>query len=62
MKATDLERPSFWQLVFAQSKVNGARYFDEELPNQNWSWPKETYLQRRIRDTRHQTAQMTPQN
>jgi hypothetical protein len=59
MKTIDLERPSFWQLVFAQSKVNGARYFEDELPSQNWNWPKETYLQRRIRDTRHQTAQIT---
>ena len=59
MKAIDLERPSFWQLVFAQSKVNGARYVEDELPSQNWNWPKETYLQQRIRDTRHQTAHMT---
>lgn len=62
MKVTDLERPSFWQLVFAQSKVNGARYFEDELSSRNWNWPKDTYLQRRMRDTRHQTAQMTPQN
>ncbi len=41
---TDLERPSFWQLVFSQSKVNGALYNDEELPGQNWNWPKDTYL------------------
>ncbi len=49
---SDLERPSFWQLVFSQSKVNGALYNDEELPGQNWNWPKDTYLQRRLRQTR----------
>jgi hypothetical protein len=41
------EKPSYWQLVFAQSKVNGAMYFGEELPGRNWSWPTDTYLQRR---------------
>ena len=49
MKTMDnaLEKPSYWQLVFAQSKVNGAMYFGEELPGRNWDWPKDTYLQRR---------------
>ncbi len=49
MKTMDnaLEKPSYWQLVFAQSKVNGAKYFGEELPGCNWSWPTDTYLQRR---------------
>ena len=23
-------------------------YFGEELPGRNWSWPKDTYLQRRL--------------
>ena len=51
MKATDSdqERPSYWQLVFLQSKVNGAAYTGEELPGRNWDWPKNTYLQRRLR-------------
>ena len=31
----DLDKPSYWQLVFAQSKVNGAMYFGEELPGRN---------------------------
>ena len=29
---TELEKPSFWQLVFTQSKVNGAHYIGEQLP------------------------------
>jgi hypothetical protein len=49
---TEFEKPSFWQLVFAQSKVNGAPYNGEELPGRNWSWPRDTYLQRRLRQTR----------
>ncbi len=36
---SDLERPSFWQLVFSQSKVNGALYNDEELPQAQKAWP-----------------------
>jgi len=54
MKATDsdLDKPSYWQLVFLQSKVNGATYNGEELPGRNWVWPKDTYLQRRLKTHR----------
>jgi len=45
----DLAKPSLWQLVFSQSKVNGAAYHGEQLPRQNWNWPKDTYLQQRLR-------------
>jgi hypothetical protein len=45
----DWAKPSLWQLVFLQSKVNGAAYNGEQLPRQNWSWPKGTYLQQRLR-------------
>jgi hypothetical protein len=38
---------SFWQLVFGQSKVNGARYDGENLTTSPWRWPTNTYLQRR---------------
>ena len=41
------DQMSYWQLIFSQSKVNGARYNDEELPVCNWDWPKDTYFQRR---------------
>ena len=47
------EKPSFWQLVFSQSKANGADYYGEELPGYTWSWPKNTYLQRRLRRKGH---------
>ena len=42
-----LEEQSFWQLVFGQSKVNGARYDGENLTTSPWRWPTNTYLQRR---------------
>ena len=45
----DCVRPSCWQLVLSQSKVNGAPYGGELLPNLNWEWPKDTYLQRRLK-------------
>jgi hypothetical protein len=50
MKSIDvrLHKPSYWQLVFLQSKVNGAAYNGEGLPRRSWDWPKNTYLQRRL--------------
>ena len=54
MKAqtVDLGKPSFWQLVFLQSKVNGAQYTGEWLSLRSWQWPENTYLQRRLKDLR----------
>lgn len=52
------ENLSFWQLVFLQSKVNGAPYQGAQLPLYSWEWPKNTYLQRRLRYLREsQTLQ-----
>ena len=52
-----LDKPSFWQLVFSQSKVNGAPYSGEQLQGHIWTWPKDTFLQRRMREARwYQTA------
>jgi hypothetical protein len=45
---TDQEKLSYWQLVFSQSKVNGAIYAGDKLPGYKWTWPKDTYLQRRL--------------
>jgi hypothetical protein len=45
----DAQKWSFWQRVFLQSKVNGAFYQGEQLPGVRWEWPKDTYLQRRLR-------------
>lgn len=48
----DLARVSFWQMVFSQSRVNGAPYHGEQLPSSNWHWPKDTFLQRKLRQSR----------
>jgi hypothetical protein len=50
---TETAKPSYWQLIFLQSKVNGARYSGEELPGRNWDWPKDTYLQRRLHQAKY---------
>ena len=50
MKSIDVRHKlTYWQWVFLQSKVNGASYYGDALPRQPWSWPKNTYLQRRLR-------------
>ena len=46
----DLGKRTFWQLVFSQSKVNGAPYTEEWLSLGSWKWPENTYLQRRLKD------------
>ena len=46
-QAIDCEEMSFWQLIFSQSKANGAPYSGEALPISCWNWPLNTYLQRR---------------
>ena len=43
-----MRAPTYWQLIFLQSKVNGASYKGEALSRQNWDWPKDTYFQRRM--------------
>ena len=54
MNQTDLEnsKPSYWQLIFSQSKANGAPYNGEMLPGRNWDWPRDTYLRRRLQRVR----------
>ena len=46
-KFSSRDQMSYWQLIFSQSKVNGAPYKNDELPTCNWNWPTDTYLQRR---------------
>ena len=46
-QAIECEEMSFWQLIFSQSKANGAQYNGETLPISCWNWPINTYLQRR---------------
>lgn len=49
---SEVRKQSFWQLVFSQSKVNGAPYYGESLPGRTWDWPKDTYLQRRLQKSK----------
>ena len=51
-----LEKPTYWQLVFSQSKVNGAPYQGEHLEGSVWSWPEDTFLQCRLRQMRFDQA------
>ena len=43
---------SYWLDVFSNSRVNGAEYREDRLPSHTWSWPTDTYLQRRLRMVR----------
>ena len=51
-KAYSMQETSTWQRIFLQSKVNGASYREEQLSGFNWSWPQNTYLQRRLKHLR----------
>lgn len=46
--SVDQNKMSYWQLIFLQSKANGCCYKDEDLPQQSWHWPKNTWLQERM--------------
>jgi hypothetical protein len=47
-----MSNSNFWQLVFNQSKANGAEYFGDRLPSNSWDWPKDTFLQKRLGELR----------
>ncbi len=36
---------SSWRLIFLQRKANDGSYDEEELPQQNWTWPQGTWFQ-----------------
>jgi hypothetical protein len=38
-----------WEWIFRQSKVNDGGYDGERLAVQNWDWPRDTWLQKRLR-------------
>lgn len=42
------DKMSDWQLILLQSKANGGFHQDEDLPEQNWGWPKNTWFQERL--------------
>lgn len=41
-----------WELVFSQSKVNGGEYYGNLLVAQPWDWPRDTWLQWRLKQVR----------
>jgi hypothetical protein len=51
------DQTSFWLQVFSNSKVNGAAYWGDKLPANNWSWPTDTYLQKRLREVRERVVE-----
>ncbi len=44
----DEDKPSYWQIIFLQSKANGCFYGGEDLPLTNWAWPENTWFQARL--------------
>jgi hypothetical protein len=50
---------NFWQLVFNQSKVNGAEYFGDRLPSNSWEWPKDTFLQKRLNELKKRRPEIS---
>jgi hypothetical protein len=52
IKDSPRTKPTYWQAIFLQSKVNGASYNGEALARYSWNWPKGTYLQRRLREVK----------
>jgi len=51
-----------WEMIFKLSKVNGALYLGDTLPPQNWKWPKNTWLQERLRDLRREEQPFNQRN
>jgi len=43
-----------WESIFLQSPVNEGWYEEDELPQQNWDWPKGTWFQGRLDQIRDQ--------
>lgn len=45
-----------WEWIFRQSKVNDGGYDGERLAVQNWDWPRDTWLQKRLRYIRRENV------
>ena len=37
-----------WESIFLQSPANDGYYDEEDLPQLNWEWPKETWFRTRL--------------
>lgn len=40
---------TYWQRIFVQARVNGGTYTGDTLPLHRRVWPRDTYLQRRLK-------------
>jgi len=54
-----MSKSNYWQLVFNQSRVNGAEYFGDRLPSNSWEWPKNTFLQKRLHELKKRRPRST---
>jgi hypothetical protein len=43
-----------WQKIFLLSTVNGADNYQEMLPSNGWQFPRETWLQRRLKELKQE--------
>ena len=41
-----------WESIFLQSPANDGYYDEDDLPQLNWEWPKETWFQVRLDQVR----------
>jgi hypothetical protein len=41
-----------WESIFLQSPVNDGCYDEDDLPQRNWEWPRETWFQTRLEHIR----------
>jgi len=58
----DLDRPSDWQKIFINSRVNGGTYYEREfeLPLR-MTWPKATWFQKRLKGVKDDNAMRSMQ-
>lgn len=52
----DLEKPTYWELIFTQSKVNGGLYVGDLIPPMAWDWPRHTWLQNRLAEIKRRAG------
>lgn len=58
----DIKPPSYFQTIFANSRLYGGGYYGEHLQPQQWRWPSSTFLSRRLREIRMQGEEREQDN
>jgi hypothetical protein len=60
-KKMDVKKPyTQMQLVFLNSRINGAKYDGDALPVYPRLWPRRTFLQRRLAEIRAHEGRCSP--